>query len=142
MPVVCKKEGVSEKQMDAAQEARLLTAAEEAARIVAEADCVLFMSGAGMGVDSGIGTFRGANAGKWPPLEERNMDFTQMSTPSWFEEDGDPHLAFGFWYWRFQGYTEAKPHEVCVDCAWMGRGGHAWTCELPRPACGLSWAIC
>lgn len=65
-----------------------------------------------MGVDSGVGTFRGVNAGKWPPLEERKMDFSAMSNPSWFEEDGDPHLAFGFWYWRYNGYVNAaKPHE-------------------------------
>ena len=44
------------------------------------------MTGAGMGVDSGLGTFRGRNAGVWPPLKDLGMDFTEMSTPSHFEK--------------------------------------------------------
>lgn len=31
-----------------------------------------------MGVGSGLGTFRGINAGVWKPLEKYKLDFTQM----------------------------------------------------------------
>lgn len=75
----------------------LSRSAQTAATLIAEADALIFCSGAGLGVDSGVGTFRGTNAGKWPPLEQRKMEFSQMSQPSWFQEDGDPELAFGFW---------------------------------------------
>lgn len=36
-----------------------------AAEAVASADALLITTGAGMGVDSGLGTFRGRNAGVW-----------------------------------------------------------------------------
>lgn len=39
-----------------------------AARLIADADALLICTGAGMGVASGYGTFRGASAGVWPPL--------------------------------------------------------------------------
>lgn len=38
-------------------------------------------SGAGMGADSGLGTFRGVNAGIWPPLAKKNICFTDISNP-------------------------------------------------------------
>ena len=44
-------------------------------------------TGAGMGVDSGLGTFRGRNAGVWPPLKAMQIDFTEMSCPQAFEQD-------------------------------------------------------
>jgi hypothetical protein len=85
--------------MDGSSLDELSSRAQTAARLIADADVLVFCSGAGLGVDSGVGTFRGANAGKWPPLEQRKMEFSQMSQPSWFMDDGsgDPELAFGFW---------------------------------------------
>lgn len=82
---------------------------ESASRYIQRADALLICTGAGMGVDSGIGTFRGKNAGIWPPLKEMNMDFQQMSQPKWFESD--PRLAWAFWKYRWENYTSAKPHE-------------------------------
>jgi hypothetical protein len=38
------------------------------AKAIFEADALLYTTGAGMGVASGLGTFRGVNAGVWPPL--------------------------------------------------------------------------
>ena len=40
---------------------------------------------------AGLGTFRGRNAGVWPPLKAMQMDFSAMSSPDWF--DSDPRLA-------------------------------------------------
>eukprot|EP00913_Durusdinium_trenchii_P019012 g17868.t1 len=62
----------------------------------------------GMGVDSGLGTFRGRNAGVWPPLKAMQMDFSEMSSPDWF--DTDPRLAWAFWRFRHQAYTLGEPH--------------------------------
>lgn len=86
--------------------------AREAAGLIRDADCLLFLSGAGMGVDSGIGTFRGQNAAKWLPLTELKMDFSAMSKPSWFETSGNPRLAFGYWHWIHNTYVNnSHPHE-------------------------------
>jgi len=89
------------------------TAASDAAiRAAAEAlqnaDALLICTGAGMGVDSGLGTFRGKNAGVWPPLKAMQMDFSEMSQPSWFTTD--PRLAWAFWHFRHQAYTKGAPH--------------------------------
>lgn len=61
-----------------------------------------------MGVDSGLGTFRGINAASWQPLKAMGMEFPRMSTPRWFRND--PQLAWAFWTWRFQAYTAVAPH--------------------------------
>jgi hypothetical protein len=45
------------------QSAELKQAARQAAEWIHDADVLVFATGAGMGVDSGIGTFRGVNAG-------------------------------------------------------------------------------
>ena len=36
-----------------------------AAAVIRNADAIIVTTGAGMGVDSGLGTFRGRNAGAW-----------------------------------------------------------------------------
>ncbi|CAK8996429.1 NAD-dependent protein deacylase (Regulatory protein SIR2 homolog) [Durusdinium trenchii] len=83
---------------------RLAAAAEH----ISKADALLICTGAGMGVDSGLGTFRGRNAGVWPPLKAMQMDFSEMSSPDWF--DTDPRLAWAFWRFRHQAYTLGEPH--------------------------------
>lgn len=80
----------------------------QAAQAVRDADALLICTGAGMGVDSGLGTFRGKNAGVWPPLRALQMDFSEMSCPSWFVSD--PRLAWAFWHFRHQAYTKGQPH--------------------------------
>lgn len=91
--------------------AALEGALRDAARAIAlsrRAGALLICSGAGMGVDSGLGTFRGVNRGVWPPLRAMNLDFSQLSEPSWFETD--PGLAWSFWSFRFRAYTRSEPH--------------------------------
>merc|ERR1719399_1223004 len=80
----------------------------QAAMAVEQADAFLFMTGAGMGVDSGLGTFRGRNAGVWPPLKAMQVEFPEMSSPDWFE--ADPRLAWAFWRFRYEAYTTSEPH--------------------------------
>lgn len=79
-----------------------------AAECIKNADALLICTGAGMGVDSGLGTFRGRNAGVWPPLKAMQMDFSAMSSPEWF--DSDPRLAWAFWRFRHQAYILGAPH--------------------------------
>mmetsp|Transcript_54407 Transcript_54407/g.129657 ORF Transcript_54407/g.129657 Transcript_54407/m.129657 type:complete len:340 (+) Transcript_54407:95-1114(+) len=79
-----------------------------AARTIEKADALLIMTGAGMGVDSGLGTFRGRNAGVWAPLKALRMDFSEMSSPQHFTRD--PRLAWAFWHFRHEAYTKGSPH--------------------------------
>lgn len=81
-----------------------------AAQLIKEADCLLFLSGAGMGVDSGVGTFRGKNTSLCPLLKARGMDFFDVSNPRWFEDD--PRIAYGYWRWVYDTYvTQSAPHQ-------------------------------
>lgn len=81
---------------------------DQIARAVLEAEALLITTGAGMGVDSGLGTFRGRNAGVWPPLKALRLDFSEMSCPDWFQADA--RLAWAFWHFRHQAYTKGTPH--------------------------------
>lgn len=82
---------------------------EMAAAAIRMADALLITTGAGMGVDSGLGTFRGVAAGVWPPLKAMQLDFSKMSRPHWFEMD--PRLAWAFWKYRYEAYTKSTPHQ-------------------------------
>ena len=81
---------------------------QKAAHHIRTADALLVTTGAGMGVDSGFGTFRGRNAGVWPPLQELGYDFTEMSNPQWFSDD--PAFGWAFWHFRWSAYTSGVPH--------------------------------
>jgi len=85
------------------------SALAEAAKAIADADAMVIGTGAGMGVDSGLGTFRGRNAGVWMPLKAMQQDFAEMSCPDVFEED--PRAAWAFWKFRHDAYTTSSPHE-------------------------------
>ena len=79
-----------------------------AADAVRSADALLIGAGAGMGVDSGLPDFRGAE-GFWkayPPF--RGRQFAELSTPHWF--GADPALAWGFFGHRLNLYRTATPH--------------------------------
>ena len=83
---------------------------EAAVRAVQGARFLIFTSGAGMGVDSGLPDFRGTE-GFWrayPPLRELGLRFEEVANPRWFERD--PQLAWGFYSHRFNLYRQTKPH--------------------------------
>jgi len=94
-----------------------------AAQLVAEADALVLCTGAGLGVSSGISTFRGQAAGSWPPLHDTALGFEDMSCPEWFDRpaliadssiiDAKESANFGYAFWqsRYQQYTNAVPHE-------------------------------
>lgn len=95
-----------------------------AAAAIRDCDALLICTGAGMGVDSGLGTFRGRNAGVWAPLKAMQMDFSEMSCPDWFESDA--RLAWAFWHFRHQAYTKGKPHAgYDLLAKWGARSPHS-----------------
>lgn len=91
--------------------------------VIKNADAILVTTGAGMGVASGFGTFRGKHAGVWPPLKSKNIDFTDISSPEWFFKKEDAvsqdsvNFAYAFWQFRYNAYRYNEPHEgyACIN---------------------------
>ncbi|GGP35693.1 SIR2 family NAD-dependent protein deacylase [Saccharothrix coeruleofusca] len=84
---------------------------ERAAELVAGAGAVLVCAGAGMGVDSGLPDFRGAE-GFWrayPPYARLGLRFEELADPVHFADD--PELAWGFYGHRLALYRATTPHE-------------------------------
>jgi len=91
-------------------EPNTISALDRAAAAIKAADAIVFTSGAGLGVDSGLPDFRGPE-GFWrayPPMKHLNLKFEEMSNPSWFTRD--PALAWGFWGHRCDLYRRTVPH--------------------------------
>ena len=83
---------------------------ERAARAVALADVVVVTAGAGLGVDSGLPDFRGAE-GFWnayPPYRGLGVAFHDLASPEAFR--ADPGLAWGFYAHRRRLYAAAPLH--------------------------------
>ncbi len=84
---------------------------QRAAEWIHEADGLLITAGAGMGVDSGLPDFRGAE-GFWrayPALARARLRFESIASPHTFESD--PALAWGFYGHRLKLYRRTVPHE-------------------------------
>ncbi len=83
---------------------------KRAIQIINDAEYLLITAGAGMGVDSGLPDFRGAE-GFWqayPIAKKLNLNFYELANPRWFEEN--PKLAWAFYGHRLQLYRETPPH--------------------------------
>ena len=83
---------------------------ERAAAAIEDADALIILAGAGMGVDSGLPDYRG-NAGLWrehPYLKELGLTFERAANPELFAND--PELAWRFYGQRQKLYRETKPH--------------------------------
>ena len=81
-----------------------------AADAIRGADALVVAAGAGMGVDSGLPDFRGAQ-GFWrayPAYEKLGLDFASMANPRWFRSD--PAFAWGFYGHRLELYRRTVPH--------------------------------
>lgn len=92
-------------------------------RDLREARRVVFLTGAGMGIASGLATFRGTD-----PDAIWSKDVTQLGTWRYFTED-----PVGSWRWylgRFGGIDEAEPnagHHAIADLErWQTGRGHAF----------------
>lgn len=83
---------------------------QNAARLIAAVDKLLIVTGAGMGVDSGLPDFRG-NQGFWrsyPALGRSRIDFYSIASPDSFRKR--PELAWGFYGHRLNLYRSTAPH--------------------------------
>lgn len=105
---------------------KLVSAAlARAADAIAAADAILIGAGAGMGVDSGLPDFRGAQ-GFWrayPRYAELGLDFPALANPRWFHKD--PALAWGFYGHRLHLYRDTMPHSGFARLlAWAGQRRH------------------
>lgn len=81
-----------------------------AAALIAQADGLLVAAGAGMGVDSGLPDFRGAQ-GFWhayPALARAHIDFYAIASPAAFRPR--PKQAWGFYGQRLALYRSTLPH--------------------------------
>lgn len=77
---------------------------------VSETDGLLVTAGAGMGIDSGLPDFRGAQ-GFWkayPALARANVAFQDIACPDAFRDT--PELAWGFYGHRLALYRATLPH--------------------------------
>ncbi|UJR11314.1 hypothetical protein I4U23_015495 [Adineta vaga] len=87
--------------------------------LILQCQSILFTSGAGMSVGSGLGTFRGSTADIWSPLlEEPKYDYTDICNPIWFrKEQGNSikhdtaNFGYAFWIYQFNLFTTAVPHQ-------------------------------
>src|SRR5580658_9779097 len=82
-----------------------------ASEAIKAADALLVTAGAGMGVDSGLPDFRGAQ-GFWrayPAIAKLGLSFEEMANPWWFKKD--PHLAWAFYGHRLNLYRKTTPHQ-------------------------------
>lgn len=87
-----------------------MSAVSKAVDFIREADSLLIMAGAGMGVDSGLPDFRGDH-GMWkayPALGRKAMGFREIANPDSFS--AHPQLAWGFYGHRLQLYRDTVPH--------------------------------
>jgi len=87
-----------------------MTNIDRAKRVLLESDALFITAGAGMGVDSGLPDFRGAE-GFWsayPKARELGLSFEEMANPEWFVKD--PHLAWAFYGHRLHLYRDISPH--------------------------------
>jgi NAD-dependent SIR2 family protein deacetylase len=89
------------------------------AELILNCDAILFTSGAGMGVSSGLSTFRGIAAGVWPPLlEHPKLDYTDICNPSWFQKTqgnsishDTANFGYAFWSHQYNIFSSAVPHD-------------------------------
>lgn len=84
---------------------------KRAAELFAKCDSLLITAGSGMGVDSGLPSFRG-KSGFWklyPALAESQRGFSDVATPEMFRRN--PRLAWGFYGHRLLLYRQTVPHE-------------------------------
>lgn len=105
-----------------------------AARLIEQADALVIAAGAGIGVDSGLPDFRGAE-GFWrayPALGRARLRFEEIASPASFR--ADPELAWGFYGHRLNLYRATEPHEGFAQlrelAASMPRGGFVFTSNV------------
>src|SRR5438309_11796329 len=88
----------------------------ELARALAQAQSIAVLTGAGVSAESGVPTFRDAQAGLWAHFDPR-----ELATPSAFAKN--PKLVWDWYAWRRERVAEVAPN-----------AGHYALVELERRA--------
>ena len=95
---------------------------KKAAQLISEAGAIVISAGAGMGVDSGLPDFRGAE-GFWkayPMYENLGLNFMDAANPVHF--DRDPAFGWGFYGHRLSLYRRTEPHKgFALLLEWIDR---------------------
>lgn len=98
-----------------------------AAAAIKHAKSLIVTAGAGMGVDSGLPSFRD-DQGFWnayPEYQKLGMNFMNIANPRHFAED--PQLGWGFYGHRANLYRGAQPHEgFAIILDWIKRFDLPW----------------
>jgi NAD-dependent SIR2 family protein deacetylase len=104
------------------------------ADLIDQADGLLITTGAGMGVDSGLPDFRGAE-GFWkayPALAKAGIHFQTIASPASFR--ANPRMAWGFYGHRLNLYRRTLPHDgfrILLELAdSMPRGAFVFTSNV------------
>ncbi|AIO64994.1 SIR2 family NAD-dependent protein deacylase [Burkholderia oklahomensis] len=107
---------------------------DAAVRALSGADALLVAAGAGIGIDSGLPDFRGAE-GLWrayPALGHVGYEFHEIASPRAFRER--PRLAWGFYGHRLAMYRAVVPHDgFGILHRWIGamrNGGFVFTSNV------------
>ena len=96
-------------QIDRDDPAQVESALQAAARAIDEADAVLILTGAGMGVDMGLADFR-SSVRFWDELAHPEIKVYEDSSDSaWFEKD--PALMWGLQYTQIEQYRSKDVHD-------------------------------
>jgi NAD-dependent SIR2 family protein deacetylase len=80
---------------------------EEVYQAIKNADGMVVITGAGMGVDSGLGTFRGTTAVKY--TNELGLGYEDLCSPDAYKKY--PELTNSFWSEMITAFNKAQPHE-------------------------------
>lgn len=84
---------------------------EKAKSILRKADACIILTGAGMGVDSGLDVFRGKEGlwEKFPEAKELDMSFEDLANP--YKYLKHPEVVIPFYLERLRSYQKTEPHE-------------------------------
>ena len=90
---------------------RIKESINNASKVINDAEVLLIVAGAGMGIDSGLPDYRGPNGlwNTWHPARELNMRYEQLSTHELFLNE--PNLAWGFQTYLTNLYNNLEPHD-------------------------------
>ncbi len=107
---------------------------QQAAKWISDADALIIATGAGMGVDSGLPTYRGPSgfANAYPVVQQLGLSYRELATPAML--DRDPYLAWGFHALFAKLFRTAEPHlGFSILRRWVQRkaaGGFVYTSNV------------
>ena len=80
---------------------------QQAAQVIAAADVLFLVTGAGFSADSGLATY--TDVARVKAYRELGLDYMDICQPQWLY--AEPELFYGFWGQCFNDYRQTAPHE-------------------------------